>query len=420
MMESSTPLTNKRSGRPQVMSKIQRSDFDRVMVPNYNPAGYIPVRGQGSRIWDQNGKDYVDFAAGIAVSCVGHAHPHLIDALTEQAKRIWHLSNTLTNEPAIRLASRLVDATFADRVFFANSGAEANEAAFKLVRRYGIEKGGPEKYEIISFKNSFHGRTFFTVTVGGQPKYSDGFGPRPTGITHLPFNDLEAVAKHVSDKTCAIVVEPVQGEGGIMPATPEFLRGLRELCDKHKALLVFDEIQSGFGRSGQLYAYMNYGVRPDVLTSAKGLGGGFPIGAMLATQEAASVFVFGTHGSTFGGNPLASAVGNAAFDIINDPKTLSGVVERSQLMMSRLRQIAEKYGVFSEVRGLGLMIGSVLNEKYKGRAKDVQKACEEEGVMVLQAGPDVIRMVPSLIIPHEDINEGLDRFDRAVGRFVKS
>jgi succinylornithine aminotransferase len=402
------------------MKDVQRTDFDRVMVPNYNPAAYIPVRGQGSRVWDQTGKEYVDFAAGIAVSCVGHAHPKLVAALTEQAQRIWHLSNTLTNEQALRLADRLVQSTFADKVFFANSGGEANEAAFKLVRRYGIEKGGPDKYEIIAFKNAFHGRTFFTVTIGGQPKYSDGFGPKPGGVTHLTFNNLEEVAKAISNKTCAIVVEPVQGEGGIVPAKPEFLKGLRELCDKNKALLVFDEIQTGMGRCGHLYAYQHYGVNPDVLTSAKGLGGGFPIGAMLATAEAASVFVFGTHGSTFGGNPLACAVGNAVMDIVNNDSVFAGVRDRGAKITKRLGEINEKQRVFSEVRGLGMMIGAVLQDKYKGRAKDIQKACEANGLMVLQAGPDVVRMVPSLVIPDEDLNEGLNRFETSVAAFLKS
>lgn len=401
-------------------SNVRRPDFDRVMVPNYNPAGYIPVRGAGSRVWDQDGKEYVDFAAGIAVSSVGHAHPHLVRALTEQAQRIWHLSNTLTNEPAIRLASRLIESSFAEKVFFANSGGEANEAAFKLARRYAHDKFGPEKNEIIAFRNAFHGRTFFTVCVGGQPKYSDGFGPKPGGITHLTFNDIQELERGISDRTCAVIVEPIQGEGGIMPATPEFLERTRELCDKHKALLVFDEIQTGVGRTGKFFAYMHYGVTPDILTSAKGLGGGFPIGAMLTTNEAASVLMFGTHGSTFGGNPLACAVGNAVMDLVDDERVMTGVTERGGIFMNRLRQLNEIHQVFSDVRGLGLMIGNALKEPYKGRAKEIMKACEDEGLMVLMAGPDVIRMVPSLLIPHEDIEEGLRRFDRALATFKKS
>jgi acetylornithine/N-succinyldiaminopimelate aminotransferase len=398
---------------------IQRTDFDRVMVPNYSPAAYIPVKGSGSRVWDQAGKEYIDFAAGIAVSCLGHAHPHLIQALNDQAQRIWHLSNTLTNEQAIRLAHRLIESTFAEKVFFANSGAEANEAAFKLARRYGIEKHGPEKTEIIAFNNAFHGRTFFTVCVGGQPKYSDGFGPRPGDISHVPYNDIKALEAKMSSRTCAVVIEPVQGEGGITPAKAEYLKQVRELCDKHKALLVFDEIQTGMGRCGKLYAYQHYGVTPDILTSAKGIGGGFPLGAMLTTAEVAAALAFGTHGSTYGGNPLACAVGNAVLDLVNKPEVFEGVIQRGEFIRKRITALNEKFQLFSEVRGLGLMLGSALSDKYKGKAKDIMKLCEEEGLMVLQAGPDVVRMVPSLIIPQADLEEGLKRFERALERFTK-
>ncbi|MGH8461600.1 MAG: aminotransferase class III-fold pyridoxal phosphate-dependent enzyme, partial [Stenotrophobium sp.] len=243
------------------MSTVTRALFDEVMVPNYQPAELIPVRGAGSRLWDQEGREYVDFAGGIAVSVLGHAHPKLVAALTAQAQKLWHLSNVMTNEPALRLAKKLTELTFAERVFFCNSGAEANEAAFKLARLRG-NKNNPAKHEIISFNNAFHGRTLFTVTVGGTPKYSQGFEPLPGAITHLPYNDLAALGKAVSAKTCAVVLELVQGEGGVMPATPEFVRGARELCSKHDALLIYDEVQTGNGRSGDLYAYMGYGVVP--------------------------------------------------------------------------------------------------------------------------------------------------------------
>lgn len=399
--------------------KVTRADFDRVMVPNYAPAAYIPVRGQGSRVWDQEGKEYVDFAAGIAVSCLGHAHPALVGALTEQAQRIWHLSNTLTNEPALRLADKLTAATFADRVFFANSGAEANEAAFKLARRAGIERGGPEKVEIIAFNNGFHGRTFFTVCVGGQAKYSDGFGPKPGGITHIPFNDLAQLEKTISGKTCAVVVEPIQGEGGILPATKEFLKGARELCDKNGALLVFDEIQTGMGRTGELFAYMNYGVTPDILTSAKGIGGGFPLAAMLTTADVAKHLVFGTHGSTYGGNALATAVGNAVIDLVHTTEVLAGVRSKSERFFSRLNEIKNTYKCFTEIRGTGLLIGSVLTKDFAGRAKEFIRAAEAQGLMILMAGPDVVRMTPSLVIPDADIDEGLNRFEKAVASLVK-
>jgi acetylornithine/N-succinyldiaminopimelate aminotransferase len=400
--------------------QVQRADFDQVMVPNYAPAAFIPVRGEGSRVWDQSGRELIDFAGGIAVNSLGHAHPALVKALTEQANNIWHVSNVFTNEPALRLAHKLVDATFAERVFLANSGAEANEAAFKLARRYANDVYGAEKFEIIAATNSFHGRTLFTVTVGGQPKYSDGFGPKIEGVTHVPFNDLAAMKAAISDKTCAVVLEPIQGEGGILPADQAYLQGVRELCDAHNALLVFDEVQSGMGRSGELFAYMNYGVTPDILTSAKSLGGGFPIGAMLTTTEIAAHLSVGVHGTTYGGNPLACAVAGAVIDVINTPEVLNGVKAKHERFKTRLEAIAAKYGIFTEVRGLGLLIGAALSDAWKGKAKDVLNAAEKECVMVLQAGPDVVRFAPSLVIPDADIDEGLDRFERAVAKLTQA
>jgi len=392
----------------------QRSDFERVMVPNYAPQNFVPVRGEGSRVWDQSGRDYIDFGGGIAVTCLGHAHPALVKALTEQAGKIWHLSNVYTNEPALRLAERLVERTFAERVFFANSGGEANEAALKLARRAAYDRFGEDKYEIIAFDGSFHGRTFFTVSVGGQPKYSSGFGPRPAGITHLPYNDLDAVAKQISDRTCAVIVEPVIGESGIVPATPEFLAGLRELTRKHNAALIFDEVQSGVGRTGKLYCYEHYGVVPDILTSAKGIGGGFPLAAMLTTEAWAKHFSVGVHGSTYGGNPLGCAVANAVLDIIDTPETLAGVVKRADRMAARLNEIAAKSGAFSELRYRGLWFGWQLKPAFRGRAGEVLAAAAREGLMVLLAGPDVVRMAPSLVISDAEMDEGLARLERAV------
>ena len=393
---------------------VQRADFDQVMVPNYAPAAFIPVRGAGSRVWDQSGRELIDFAGGIAVNVLGHAHPALVGALTEQANNLWHVSNVFTNEPALRLAKKLVDATFAERVFFCNSGAEANEAAFKLARRVAFDRFGDEKYEIIAALNSFHGRTLFTVNVGGQSKYSDGFGPKITGITHVPFNDLDALKAAISDKTCAVVLEPIQGEGGVLPAEQTYLQGARELCDQHNALLVFDEVQTGMGRTGELFAYMQYGVTPDILSSAKSLGGGFPIAAMLTTEALAKHLVVGTHGTTYGGNPLACAVGNAVIDVINTLEVLNGVKAKHELFKTRLQQIGQQYGLFTEVRGMGLLIGCVLSDAWKGRAKDVFNAAEKENLMILQAGPDVVRFAPSLVVEDADITEGLDRFERAV------
>lgn len=393
---------------------VTRADFDRVMVPNYAPASFIPVRGRGSRVWDQQGKEYIDLAGGIAVTCVGHAHPALVEALTKQANLIWHLSNVMTNEPALRLASKLVDATFADKVFFANSGAEANEAAFKLARRYAIEKFGPEKIEIISFTNSFHGRTFFTVTIGGQPKYSDGFGPRPEGITHLPYNDIAALEAAISDKTCAVVMEPMLGESGVLPGSQAFLEAARALTRKHNALLIFDEVQTGVGRTGSLYAYQQYGVTPDILTSAKGLGGGFPIGAMMTTSDIASHFAVGVHGSTYGGNALGCAVAEAVLDIVNTPEVLAGVKAKQQRFYSALRGLGDKYGCFSEVRGMGLLIGAPLTAEYAGKSKDFMTAAAEVGLLILQAGPDVLRFAPSLLIPDEDIDAAMALLETAI------
>jgi len=398
---------------------VNRELFDDVMVPNYAPSAVIPVRGQGSRVWDQEDREFIDFAGGIAVNCLGHCHPALVSALKEQGEKIWHLSNVMTNEPALRLAKKLVDSTFAEKVYFANSGAESNEAALKLARRWALDVHGEEKTQIIAFKQGFHGRTFFTVTVGGQAAYSDGFGPKPGDIVHAEYNNLDSVKALISNKTCAVVMEPLQGEGGIVSPTDEFVKGVRELCDQNNALLIFDEVQTGVGRLGPLYAYMDLGVTPDIMTSAKALGGGFPIGAMLTTTEIAKHLKIGTHGSTYGGNPLACAVAEAAFDTVNTPEVLNGVTAKNELYVKALNAINEKYNVFSEIRGKGLLIGAVLTEDYKGRAKDFLNAAMAEGVMTLVAGANIVRFAPSLVIPDEDIAEGLARFEKAVAKLAK-
>ncbi|EPY4524909.1 bifunctional acetylornithine/succinyldiaminopimelate transaminase [Klebsiella quasipneumoniae] len=397
---------------------ITRATFDEVILPIYAPAEFIPVKGKGSRVWDQQGKEYIDFAGGIAVTALGHCHPALVAALHEQGETLWHTSNVFTNEPALRLGRKLVDATFAERVVFMNSGTEANETAFKLARHYAVTRHSPYKTKIIAFHNAFHGRSLFTVSVGGQPKYSDGFGPKPADIVHVPFNDLQAVKAVMDDHTCAVVVEPIQGEGGVMAATPAFLQGLRELCDQHQALLVFDEVQCGMGRTGSLFAYMHYGVTPDILTSAKALGGGFPVSAMLTTHEIASAFHAGSHGSTYGGNPLACAVANAAFDLINTPAVLDGVNAKRELFVKHLQQLDAEFDLFNDIRGMGLLIGAELKPQHKGRARDFLYAAAEAGVMVLNAGPDVMRFVPSLIIEEQDIAEGMARFAQAVAKVI--
>tara|TARA_Y100001963_G_scaffold84178_1_gene116714 strand:+ start:263 stop:1477 length:1215 start_codon:yes stop_codon:yes gene_type:complete len=398
--------------------KVTRATFDDVMVPNYNPAKMIPVKGEGSRVWDQEGKEYIDFAGGIAVNCLGHCHPAMVNALTEQGNKLWHLSNVFTNEPAIRLAKKLTDATFADRVYFANSGAEANEAALKLARRWALDKHGAEKNQIIAFTKGFHGRTFFTVTVGGQPAYSDGFGPKPGAIEHVDYNDLAALEAQMSEKTCAVMMEPLQGEGGVISPDAEFVKGVRELCDKYNALLIFDEVQTGFGRTGSLYAYQQLGVTPDILASAKSLGGGFPIGAMLTTAAIAEHLKPGTHGSTYGGNPLACAVAEAVFDVVHTDEVLAGVKAREELFKSKLNEINERYGIFQDIRGKGLLLGAELTEEYAGKARDFLNAGADEGVMVLVAGPNVVRFTPSLIIPEADVLEGLARFEKAIAKIV--
>ncbi|MEN8777738.1 MAG: aspartate aminotransferase family protein [Glaciecola sp.] len=398
--------------------QVTRELFNDVMVPNYNPAAMIPVRGVGSKIWDQDDKEYIDFAGGIAVNVLGHCHPELVNVLKEQGEKLWHLSNVYTNEPALRLAKKLTDATFADMVYFANSGAEVNEAALKLARRWALDHYGPEKDQIIAFNQGFHGRTFFTVTVGGQAAYSDGFGPKPGAITHTAYNDLAALEAIISDKTCAIMMEPLQGEGGIIVPDPEFVKGVRALCDKHNALLIFDEVQSGVGRTGDLFAYMGLDVVPDILTSAKSLGGGIPIGAMLTTKAIGSHLKVGTHGSTYGGNPLACAIAEKALDIINDPTILAGVKAKEALFREHLTRINDKYQVFSEVRGKGMLLGCAMNEKYQGRARDFMVAATEKGTMCLIAGINVVRFAPSLVIPDEDIIEGLRRFEEGIAHVL--
>ncbi|OOE58531.1 aspartate aminotransferase family protein [Salinivibrio sp. ML323] len=398
--------------------KVERKLFDEVMVPCYNPMPMIPDHGKGSRIWDQEGREYIDFAGGIAVSCLGHCHPVMVDALTEQAQKLWHLSNVMTNAPALRLAKRLTELSFADRVFYANSGAEANEAALKLARRWAKEEHGEHKSEIIAFTKGFHGRTFFTVTVGGQPAYSDGFGPKPGDVTHLPYNDIAALADHISDRTCAVMMEPLQGEGGIVPPEPGFLQAVRELCDKHNALLIFDEVQTGNGRTGTFYAYQESGVEPDILATAKSLGGGIPIGAMLTTERLAAHMKPGVHGSTYGGNPLTCAVAEAVVNEVTKPDVLDGVMAREQWFRDGLEAINDKYGIFSEVRGKGLLLGAALNQDWEGRARDILVAAGEEGLLVLVAGPNVVRFTPSLVITKADIEEGMARLERAIAKVV--
>jgi succinylornithine transaminase family protein len=398
---------------------VTRAMFDELMVRCYAPAAFVPVRGEGSRVWDQDGRMYIDFAGGVAVTALGHCHPAMIKALTDQACTIWHVSNWFTNEPALRLAKRLVDHTFADRAFFCNSGAEANEAALKLARRYAHDRFGEKKIRVISTLNAFHGRTLFTVTAGGQPKYASGFGPNPEGFTHIPYNDVAALEREFAqggDEICAVILEPMQGEGGMTPGTPAFLQAARRLCTAHNALLILDEIQSGMGRTGALFSYMQKGVVPDILTSAKGLGGGFPIGALLTTNEIAEAFGVGVHGTTYGGNPLACAVAGAVFDVINTTEVLDGVKARHALFVEGLKAINSRRRVFSDIRGEGVWLGCELDAAWRGKSMDVVRAAADAGLMLLVAGPDVVRLAPSLVISLDEILEGLARLETALNR----
>lgn len=388
------------------------------LTPNFAFAPMIPERASGSRVWDTEGREYIDFSGGIAVNALGHCHPALADALNTQMHKLWHISNIYTTRPAQELAQKLVKNSFADKVFFCNSGAEANEAALKLARKYSRDRFGEGKSEIVACINSFHGRTLFTVSVGGQPKYSKDYAPLPQGITHVPFNDIAALEAAVGEQTCAVIIEPIQGESGILPATAEYLQTARRLCDRHNALLILDEVQTGMGHTGRLFAYEHYGVVPDILSSAKALGCGFPIGAMLATEKIAAAFQPGTHGSTFGGNPMACAVGSRAFDIINAPETLHNVRSQGQKLQTALLDLDRKTGLFSQVRGMGLLLGCVLDVPYRGRAAEIVAAALKHGVMILVAGADVLRFAPSLLLNDEDMAEGLARLENALVEFA--
>ncbi|NNG25670.1 acetylornithine/succinyldiaminopimelate transaminase [Telluria aromaticivorans] len=398
---------------------VTRQTFDEVLVPTYAPAAMVPVRAAGLEVWDQEGKRYLDFTSGIAVSSLGHCNPALVEAVTKQVNTLWHLGNGYTNEPVLRLGSALTEATFADRAFFCNSGAEANEAALKLARKYAHTKFGPHKSRIVSCLSSFHGRTLFTVSVGGQPKYTEGFEPLPQELSHIPYNDIEAARAAILDDVAAVIVEPIQGEGGVIPGDKAYLKALREFCDATGALLVFDEVQSGVGRTGSFYAYQQMEVTPDILTSAKALGNGYPIGAMLTTEEIAQHFGVGSHGTTYGGNPLAATVGLKVVETISNPGFLARVVEASDKIFANLNKLSADYPqVFGKPRGMGLLIGLPMAEAYKGRSKDYTKLAEKLGLMLLIAGPDVVRLAPALVVSDEQIAEADRLMRQAVDAFV--
>ena len=385
-------------------------------TPLYDTYMRAPLRferGEGVWLVTENGERYLDFAAGVAVNSLGHAHPHLVAELKAQADKVWHLSNLYEVPGQEKLSKRLTEATFADKVFFTNSGAEALECAIKTARRYQFAKGHPEKFHIITFEGAFHGRTIATIAAGGQEKYIEGFGPKAPGFDQVEFGDLDAVRAAIADATAAILIEPVQGEGGIRPATNEFLRGLREICDEHGLLLILDEVQCGVGRTGKLFAYEWAGIKPDIMAVAKGIGGGFPLGACLATAEAASGMKAGTHGSTYGGNPLAMAVGNAVLDIVLAEGFLQHVRDVALVFRQGLASLKDRFpDIIEDVRGEGLMLGV----KAAIPQAELLQAIRAEHLLGVPAGDNVIRLLPPLVVTAEEAREGLARLERAAER----
>ncbi len=389
----------------------------RYVLPVYRPRALVLERGQGARLWDDAGREYVDLSAGIAVCGLGHNDPDLVAALVEQAGKLWHTSNVFYSAPPLQLAAELVEASgFATRTFLCNSGAEANEAAIKLVRKWAAAQGrSPDRRVIVTCRGSFHGRTLATVTATAQPKYQAGYEPLPGGFRYVDFNDIAQLeAAMAGGDVAAVMLEPVQGEGGVMPAADGYLASVRALCDRHEALLVLDEIQCGMGRTGTLFAFQQDGATPDIVTLAKALGGGFPIGALLAGPKVSDAMQFGDHGTTFGGNPLAAAVARVALRKIASKQIAENVVRQSRALRDGLAALDAELGLFSEVRGRGLMLGAVLRPEYAGQATAILDRAAQHGLLLLQAGPDVLRFVPALNITDADIAEGLARLRAAL------
>jgi len=379
-----------------------------AVMPTYNRADVAFERGEGAYLFAVDGRRYLDFASGIAVTALGHAHPHLVKALTEQAQKLWHTSNMFRILGQERLAERLVAASFADSVFFTNSGAEAVECGLKMVRKYHYDFGDPARYRVITCRGAFHGRTLATISAAGQEKHMKGFAPEVDGFDHVAFGNLNELRAAITDKTAAILVEPVQGEGGMTPAPVEYLRGLREVADEFGLLLFFDEVQCGMGRTGRLFAHEWAGVKPDIVATAKGLGGGFPVGACLATEKVARALTAGSHGSTFGGNPLAMAVGNAVLDIILADGFLANVERMGRLLRKRLEDLARRYpAVIESVRGLGLMIGL----KCVVPNTEMVAALRTAGLLTVGAGDNVVRLLPPLIIEERHVDEAMSILD---------
>jgi acetylornithine/N-succinyldiaminopimelate aminotransferase len=387
------------------------------LLPVYARVDLAFERGEGAWLIATNGERYLDFTSGVAVNALGHAHPHLVEAVTEQAKKLWHVSNLYRIPEAERLAERLCAASFADVVFFANSGAEAMECAIKMARKYQAASGQPERYRIITFEGAFHGRTLATLAAGGQKKYLDGFGPVVEGFDQVPFADLEATKRAIGPETAAILIEPIMGEGGVRVVPPEFLRALRGLCDEHGLLLVFDEVQTGVGRTGQLFAYQQSGMSPDIMALAKALGGGFPLGACLATAGAAKGMVAGTHGSTFGGNPLAMAAAGALLDVVLADGFLERVRHTALILKQKLAEIRDRYpDVIAEVRGEGLLVGL----RAVVPSAQLVDALRAEKMITVAAGDNVVRLLPPLIVSEDEVAEAVRRIDRACAGIGKA
>jgi acetylornithine/N-succinyldiaminopimelate aminotransferase len=387
------------------------------LLPAYARANLAFERGEGAWLVATNGERYLDFTSGVAVNALGHAHPHLVKALGEQAQKLWHVSNLFRIPEGERLAERLCAATFADLVFFGNSGAEAVECAIKTARKFHAVGGNPERFRIITFAGAFHGRTLGTLAAGGQQKYLEGFGPVAEGFDQVPFADIEAVKRTIGPQTAAILIEPIQGEGGVRTATPEFLKALRDLCDQHGLLLVLDEVHTGIGRTGELFAYRRAGIEPDIMAIAKAIGGGFPLGACLATAEAAKGMTPGTHGSTFGGNPLAMAAGNAVLDVVLAPGFLDRVRRTAILFMQRLAELKDRHpSVIAEVRGEGLLLGL----RAVTPNTELVEELRAEKLLTAAAGDNVVRLLPPLTIAEPEIAEAMAMIDRACTRVARA
>ena len=385
-----------------------------VLLPNYVRAPIAFERGEGAWLVARGGERYLDFGAGVAVNALGHAHPHLVAALTEQAGKVWHVSNLYEIPEGERLGQRLVDATFADIAFFCNSGAEANEAAIKMARKYHAEGGHPERFRIVTFEGAFHGRTLATIAAGGQQKYIEGFGPKVDGFDQVPAGDMVALEAAITPETAALMIEPIQGEGGVRVVPAAELRHLRALCDKHGLLLIMDEVQTGVGRTGRLFAHEWSGVTPDLMSAAQGIGGGFPLGVCRATREAARGMVPGSHGTTFGGNPLAMAVGNAVLDVVLAPGFLEQVGRTALDLKQRLAALMDRHpGVVAEIRGEGLMLGL----KLRVPNTDFAAAARAEHLLVIPAGDNVVRLLPPLIVTEDDVAQAVARLEAAASNF---